>query len=163
MKKRAEQLLPSLEQCQELLEVNAIDAMKFLMLRQEKMYQDNITKLAKICANLIACHHESPETIVNKIETIMTQNYERNVQQVIDNIAEYQKIRKNINVRTIRGEQEDDRLVARIDALHQYKKTPIADMILGVVTDTLTQAQQLHGVIVEHDNFHIDSYSPNIR
>ncbi|WED42860.1 hypothetical protein [Legionella cardiaca] len=163
MKKRIEELLPSKEECLELLQTHANEAMKFLMLRQEKIYLSIIDKLAHVCADLLSYYSQPIETIVNTIETVMTQHYNDNVQTVIDTVQEYQAARKRINLKTIAGEQEDDRLMARIDALQRYKKTPIANMILGVVTDTLILAQQEYGAVVENKRFHVVNYTPHIR
>ncbi|KTD07785.1 hypothetical protein [Legionella jamestowniensis] len=154
--------LPSLEQSNLLLGTYARDAMKFLMLRQQSQYLSSMQKLAEICANLIKNHKQPVENIINQIEAIMTDAYEPNRQSVLERIAQYQDMRKTINLNMLFGERDDHRLLTRIDALNGYKDTELKDIIFNVITDALNHAEQAYETVIEHTNFQIFNDSPSI-
>ncbi|KTC86876.1 hypothetical protein [Legionella brunensis] len=162
MRKRAEKPLPSKQQYTLLLETYARDAMKFLMLRQEEQYLATINQLAKACANLINYHNHPVEEVVKQLQTTMNQAYEANQQSVTERINQYKELRKSINVHTFHGKQENARLIANIDALQKYQKTPLADIILDVITDSFVKARQEHEAEIEQGEFLTSDFSPNI-
>lgn len=149
MKEQTEETLPSQEQCNLLLATYTRDAMKFLMLRQENQYHTTVQKLAEVCTNLLKHLNQPAETVIGQIETIMRDAYTANSQSIDDRIAQCKQIRNSINLNTFHGAQDDDRLVARIDALTRYKDTALSDIIFNVVTDTLLKAKD-YGAIIEH-------------
>ncbi|CEK10293.1 hypothetical protein [Legionella hackeliae] len=127
------------------------EAMRLLMLRDENGYLDAMYALAAACADLINNHGRQASEVINIIEGSMHEAYEPNLQRVVGQIGYHQAERAQIDMNTMFGMAQDDRLIARIDALQRTRKTPLADLIEGVVTDTMVRANRDYGAALDID------------
>ncbi|WED43217.1 hypothetical protein [Legionella cardiaca] len=144
---------PNFGQVQELAE----EAMRFLMLRDEQSYLTAIYNLAQECANQINNHGQRASVVVKNIENSMNGAYELNLARVNGLVQFYQRQRAELDRNTLFGMAQDDRLVATIDSLHKYRRTPCSEIIEAVVTDTMVRATRDHGAPLDID---IMSYKP---
>ena len=128
-----------------LLSTYSINAYKSHKLINKNIYKTEINVLAQVCANLLTHYHETPQEIIAHMEKILTENHNKELQEIDCHIKHLFNIRKQAPAETFYGEQEIIKLTTQITELQRCRAMPCIETIKRIVNESLIQAMEIYG------------------
>lgn len=135
----------SKDECYLFITEYTLNSMRLRKTGDRIAYPEEINKLANVCANLLKRYSETEQALVNRMEQIMRQQHEKEIQSIDKEIKTLFNKRKLATPGTLYGEKDIMILTAQINELEKRKHTCMKEIVEGVICDTFEQIANNHG------------------
>lgn len=144
------------EECDALLPTCCINAMSAHKLSDREVYLSEIDFLSKICDNLISHYHEPVHSVIARMEKVMTEAHNNEIEGINKKIKHLFNLRKNTPCNSEYCEQEVIKLTTKIHILEERKAIPVKDTIQSIICESLDKAIKALGT--DPGNFNLAQY-----